>query len=276
MIQTLQLNPLNNVVANGVANLDLQNSLGFTIKSIWLALGGTLTAAMITSIQLKANGKIIVDTDGAKLAARNAYKGTPTPVGFVCLDFTEQLFFSPTGYLGGALDTTLGIKSLRLELTIAGATAPTISAFALVGPPQTNDSLNPLRPLIARVHRVQQTIGAAGSFPLAIPHMQPNEGGSIFKRTHVFSANMTGYRVQKNGITEYELLKAQNDALQAFYRRTPQAGLFVLDHVLEKLQGDSWDTRPAVQSTTTQFLATFNAAETITVEVEVLEPLDVY
>jgi Viral coat protein P2 N-terminal domain len=274
-IKHIQLNPFNNVVATGVANLDLANLLGFGIKKIYLNYTG-MTLAMMTSIQLKVNGKIIVDTSGTRLNARNAYRGLNVAAGLLTLDFTENQFFTKLGYLSGVLDTTLGIKSIRLEITIAGATAPTLFGFALVGDPQVSDEFRGLRPLIARIHSSQQTIGASGFVPISVPHMASVEGGSIFKRIAVFSAQMAGLRLQRNGVTEYEVSKAQNDLMQLDYKRTPQAGLFMIDACLERLQEDVFDTRPASGTSTVQLQGNFTAGETIVVEVETLEPLDVY
>lgn len=277
-ISTIQLNPFNAVVNGQIANVDLNNLLGFAVKQIWVQLGGGLTPAMVTSVQLKVNGKVIIDSSATRLNLVHAYRGNNvTPANFFVIDFTEQAMFTKLGFLGGALDTTLGIKSLRLEMTIAGAGAGiTMSGFANVGLAQLRPEFAGLRPLISRVHSMQQSIGAAGTFPIQIPHMTPIEGGSLFKRVCVFANNATGYRVVRNGVVEYELLTAQNSALQTFYKRTPQTGLLVVDAVLEGLQEDCWDTRPASGASTAQFNVSFSAAETITTEVQVLEPLDVY
>ena len=70
MNQLRILNPFNNVVASGIANCDLNPLLGTTLECINLTLGGgSFTKAMITLIQLKANGKVIFETDGTKLDA---------------------------------------------------------------------------------------------------------------------------------------------------------------------------------------------------------------
>lgn len=278
MIELIKLNPANNVVASGVANIDLSNLLGYSIEKIFLQLGGTsLTKAMITSIQLKANGKIILDTDGSKLDARLSYRPRTADAAMLEIDFLENLAKSKLGLLGGSLDTTLGIKNLRLEVTISGATAPTLAGYAEVARPQVGPEFAQLRPLIARVHRVTQSIGAAGTFPLAVPHMDPVSGGSIFKRIAIFSANMTAAQVFRNGILEHDSVKAINEYRQKIYGRTPQASLYMIDSMVDGLQEDRvYDTRPASGCTTAQLMATFSGAETITIEVETLEPLDVY
>ena len=276
--QLLPLQPFTNVVATGLAICDLRSIFGYTIERIILNLGGTIfTKAMITGLQLKANGKVIVDTTGSRADARNAFRGITANANFLTIDFCEIRARTKLGLLGGAIDTTLGIKDLRLEVQITGATAPTLAGWAEVSIPQVQPEFANLRPLIARVHSATQTIGAAGTFALAVPHLDPNAGGSIFKRIAVFSAQMSAARVERNGIREYDVTKALNDFNQVEYGRATQANLFVIDPIVDNLQEDRvLDTRPAARCTTAQVFGTFAAGETITIESEVLEPLDVY
>lgn len=273
----IPLNPFNNVVASGIANVDLSNLFGYSVERIYLQLGGTFTKAMITGWQIKANGKIILDSDGSKTDASMGYRGVTTEATFLTIDFLELSARSEMGLQGGALDTTLGIKNLRLEVTISGATTPTLTGWAEVARPQIDPGFQALRPLIARVHRTTQTIGAAGTFPLQVPHLDPLAGGSIFKRIRIFSANMTAAKVFRNGVTEHESIKAVNERRQKDYKKVPQASLYMLDFIADDLQGNRvMDTRPASNCQTAMVMGTFSAGETITIEVEVLEPLDVY
>lgn len=277
-IDTIKLPPFNNVAANSLANVDLSPLLGQTIHTIRLQLGGTFTKSQLTSMQLKANGKTIIDTTGSRLDSRMQYRGLTATAAQIVIDFMEWKARSKGAWLSGALDTTVGMKNLRLECQIGGATSPTLAGYATVSPPITEPELQQTRGLIARIHTVTQTIGAAGTFPLVIPHMDPLQGGSIFKRIAFFSSNMTGLQVFRNGIMVHESTKTDND-FRAQYEggRTPQAGLYVFDPVMPNLQeNEVFDTRPASGCQTAQVFGTFSAGETISVEVEVLEPLDVY
>lgn len=277
--QILPLQAFTNVVAAGVAVSDLRHLFGYTVERIFLKLGGTaLTKAMLTSIQLKANGKVIVDSAGSQADLRMSFRGITANAAYLTIDFLELRAKTKLGMMGGALDTTLGIKDLRLEVTIAGATAPTLAGWAEVSIPQLTPEYQNVRPLIAKIHRNTQTIGAAGTFALQVPHLDPNAGGSIFKRIAVFSSNMTGGRIERNGIREWDLdTKAANDFNQVEYGRATQAGLWMFDFVVDGLQEDRvLDTRPAARCNTAQAYGTFSAGETIIVESEVLEPLDVY
>ena len=279
VVQMLPLQPFSNVIATGLAISDLRHLFGYTIERLFLNLGGTtFTKAMATGIQLKANGKVIFDSTGSRTDTRQAYRGITANANFLTIDFLEIRARTKLSMLGGALDTTLGLKDLRLEVQITGATAPTLQGWAEVSIPQIAPEFQNLRPLIARVHNFSQTIGAAGTFPITVPHFDPNAGGSIFKRIALFSANCTGARVERNGIREWDVNStAMNNFNQVEYLRATQAGLFMLDFVIDNLQEDRvLDTRPASNTTTAQLFGTFSAGETIVVEAEVMEPLDVY
>jgi len=277
--QILPLLPATNVVASGVAQIDLRNLFGYGVERITLQLGGgAFTKSMISGIQLKANGKVIIDSDGAKMDARMQWRGITANAAFLTIDFLELKMKTKAGVCAGVLDTTIGIKDLRLEVTITGATTPTLIGFAEVCPPMVDPGMANVRPLIARVHRVTQTIGAAGTFPLQVPHLDPLSGGSLFKRLCFFSANMTAIRVERNGIRETEWANIASLNFNATeYLRVAQAGLVVADFILDGFQEDRMlDSRQGANVTIAAVYATFSAGETITVEAETLEPLQVY
>jgi len=201
MGQRIPLLPFNNVVATGLATCDLSNLLGYTVERLILNLGGTtFTKSMLSTIQLKANGKVIWDSTGACTDARQQYKGITANAAFLTLDFSEIRSKTELGQFLGAMDTTMGIASLKLEIQITGATAPTLQGWAEVNRPQVDPAQKDTRNLIAKVHRATITIGAAGKFALPIPHMDVSTGGSIYKRINVFSANMTALQIKKNGM----------------------------------------------------------------------------
>ena len=263
-----------NVVASGKATCDLNGLIGYTVDRLILQLGGTsFTKSMITSIVLKSNGKVIYDSTGPRLDSRNQYRGITAAANFLTVDFSEIRAKTEIGQNVGCLDTTQGVSNLKLEVTIAGATAPTLTAWAEVNAPQLDPATAPTAGLIARVHTSSQTIGASGQFSLAVPHLAPSDGGSIFKRIAIFSANMTGVLVKKNGITIEDSTKALNDFNQTEYRKVPQAGMYMLDFIVDDVQSQVLNTRNAQ---TMEFLATFSAGETISIEVETLEPVNAY
>lgn len=270
----IKLLPFNNVANTGLATLDLNNLLGYTIERMTFQLGGTaFTKANITSFQIKANGKVIYDSSGARIDARMQYRGIAANANFLTIDFSEIHARTELGQNIGSIDTTAGIQNLKLEMQISGATAPTIQGYAECSRPQIDNAQAPTRNLLARVHNSTVTIGAGGTFSIPVPHFFPADGGSLFKRIHIFSANMTGVAIKKNGIVVEETIKAVNDFRQTEYKKTPQAGLYVVDFVQDDNQSSILNTRDAQ---TMEINGTFSAGETITIEIEVLEPLGAY
>lgn len=280
MNKQIPLDPFNNVVASGVAISDMNKFLGSVLEKLTFTLGGTaFTKAMITLIQLKANGKVIYETDGSKLDASKLYNGGSSDATVLTLDLMDRKARTVNAWQAGALDLSAksGITSLRLEVSISGATAPTLVAFGDVSPPSEDPSEAGIRWLITRRHRATQTIGAAGQFALQIPHLDPAGGGSNYRRVFIYSANCTAIKTVREGITEHELTKAQNEAAQKDNGKVPQANLVVFDPVQDgQLQGRTWDTRPASGVRSAQFYATFSGAETITIETEELIPYSAY
>ena len=280
MNQLRTLNPFNNVVNSGIANCDLNSLLGTTLECIDLTLGGTFTKAMITYIALKANGKTIWESSGSNTDALENYKNTnAADATRLSIDFMERKARTVNAFQAGAIDLSpkSGIVSLRLEVTIAGATSPTLSGIAAVSPAIDIPSEREIRFLMLRRYRNTQTIGAAGKFSMQVPHIDPAGGGSVFRRVAFYSANMTALQVMREGVTEFEVLRAENNWQQIKNGRATIANLFVFDPILDNVQaGRVWDTRPAAGVRSAQIYGTFSGSETVTIETEELLPLDMY
>lgn len=279
MNKQIALDPFQNVVASGVAISDLNKLLGSVLEKLTLTLGGTFTKSMITKIELKANAKVIWESDGSKLETSNLYNGATGDVTILKIDFMDRKAVTPNARQAGAIDLSegSGIKTFRMEVTISGATSPTLVGVADVSPPTNDPSEQLIRPLIARRHRTTQVIGSAGTFALLLPHIDPTGGGSNFRRVFIYSANLTAFKTVREGVTEHELTKLQNEALQKDNFKVPQANLVVFDPCQDgQLSGRTWDTRMAVGIRSAIFYGTFSAGETITIETEELIPYAMY
>lgn len=279
MNKQMVMDPFQNVANSGVAINDMNKFLGTVLEKITLTLGGTFTRSMITKIELKANAKVIWESDGTKLDATNLYLGGASDVTVLKIDFMDRKAVTVNARQAGAIDLSVGsgISNLRLEVTISGATSPTLVGFCDVSPPTADPAEAGIRGLILRRHRATHVIGAAGTFALPIPHLDPAGGGSNFRRIYIYSANLNAIKTAREGVTEHELTKLQNEAAQKDNFRTPQANLVVFDPVQDgQLSGRTWDTRPAAGVRSAQFYGTFSAGETITIETEELLPLSAY
>ena len=272
------LDPFLNVAASGVAVCDLNKFLGQVLEKIVLDLGGTFTRSNISLIQLKANGKVIYETTGPNLGASNLYQGQADDATKLKIDFMDRKAVTPNARQVGAIDLSAGsgVANLRLEVTIAGATAPTLAGVADVSPPTSDPNEAGIRAICRRRHRVTYVAPAAGQFAVPIPHLDPAGGGSNYGRVYLYSANATALKLVRDGVTEFELTKGQNQFNQIDNFKTPQAGLVVFDPVQDgQLTGRTWDTRKGVCQSA-QFLVTFSAGETITVETDELINLGMY
>jgi hypothetical protein len=285
MNQTRELQAFQNVAASGIAVCDLGPTLfGSTMECIHLNMGGTFTASMMTSIQLKANGKVIWDTTGATQSLINAYKGQPNSANMLTLDFMEMKARTVNAFQAGGIDLSRdsGITQLRLEITISGATAPTLTGVAEVSPAVPMQGEQAIRFLMLRRHRQSVNAPAAGEYPIPVPHLDPAGGGSVYRRIHLLSANATNIRVQREGIDEYKVSKTVLQEQQKRAGRTPQTNHVCYDPVLDNVaQGRVFDTTSApfprgagVRAAT--FFATFSGPETFVVETEELIHLGDY
>lgn len=250
--------PFFNVTATGVASLELEK--GYTYHRIILKLGGTtFTKAMITRIVGKINGKIFYDITGSYLDAINKYKGIADDASYLTIDFTEPNAKTVGGMATGAIGTSQGVKSFTLEVTISGATAPTLESWAMVSEPK------PLG-LIHGIVSHPVTFSAAGKFPITLPHGP--EAAHLIKRVHFFHSNMTSLEVKKNGLVIFEeMATAINEFIQEEYGKAPQTGLYAYDPCINNDFSRVLDTSNAQ---TLQFNTTVSAADTVNVYVEAI------
>lgn len=261
--------PYSNVVASGVATNQI--TPGRTLESLRLKLGGTtFTKAMITALKVKANGKVIVDATGAHLDLMNAYRGITQEAGYLPIDFADYSLNNELDRMVGAFDTSVGISNITTEVTIAGATAPTLQPILTESATQKNNKGDaaPYAPLISKLLSYPFSISTGGRLPITVPFGP--QSGSIIKRLHVMSTTMTGATVKQDGLVIHESLAAENQNEQKRFRLVPQAGMYTIDFCVDGDIRKALDTRDAKSL---EWLFDFSAASTGTVYVEYLDPL---
>lgn len=261
--------PYSNVVATGVATNNI--TIGKTLNNLQLQLGGTaFTKAMITLFELKANAKTIFVGSGTQIDKINAYRGITTDAAFLDISFEDLTGLDQLDRFVGSLDTSVGIANLTSEVTIAGATAPTLSARLHEAAPQVSaDGKSvPFAGLIAKTLRYPFNIASGGELPLSFPFGP--KSGAIIKRVHVFNTNMTGAVVKEDSTVVHESTKAQNEYDQIRFGRVPQAGMYTIDFVKDGNVRNAFDTRKA-QSV--EWLFDFSAADNGYVVIEYLDVL---
>jgi hypothetical protein len=253
--------PFNNVVANGVATVNLP--IGMSYNKVILALGGTFTKSMITQINVKVNGKIIYQAIGSRLDLINQYRGLTAAAGFLTIDFTEPRAKTMTEQYIGNINTANGVSSMTVEVTIAGATAPTLDSYAELGPPAALGVLAKHIPFTG-------SYASSGKFPMKLIDIT-NRGG-IIKRVHfAHGGNLTAVEVKKNGIVIWDNVpNAVNSFWQGEYQKTAQTNLYSYDPCADNNYANGVKTADA---TALEFNLTFSAADTVTAVVEVLDLL---
>lgn len=261
--------PFSNVVASGTATNNI--TPGRTLENLRLRLGGTFTKAQITDLKIKANGKVIVEGTGSQLDAIQAYRGRTQNASFLELAFTDYSMNNELDRQVGAFDTSLGIANITTEVTISGATSPTLTPILIESAAQKAPSgeMQPFAPLISKILRYPFSIANGGRLAMTVP-FGPGSG-SIIKRLHVFhGSQMTGATVKEDGLVIHESVTAENQQEQTMQGRVPQTNCYTIDFCVDGDIRKALDTR---SSRSLEWLFDFSAASSGTVYAEYLDPL---
>lgn len=261
--------PFANVVATGTATNNV--TPGRTLEMLQLKLGGTFTKAMITLFKLKANGRTLIEATGTELDKINAYRGIATNAAFLDIPFFDENMFSQLDRAVTAFDTSVGVANITTEVTIAGATAPTLTPIVVESASQKDQTgqAAPYAGLVGKVLRYPFSIANGGTLPITVPFGA--QSGALIKRLHVFhGGNMTGATVKQDGMVVHESQTAENANMQVRSGRTPQSNVYTIDFVTDGNIRNALDTRDAKSL---EWLLSFSAADNGTVLVEYLDSL---
>lgn len=256
--------PFVNVIASGVATVSLP--LGMSYNRIILALGGTsFTKAMITDIKVKLNGKVIFQDTGTRLNSVNNYRNVPATANaaYLTIDFTEPRAKRMQDQLIGNINTAKGATSLTIEVTIAGATAPTLDSYSELSPPDVLGA-------ITKHILFTATFGSSGKFPMKL--IDVGNRGALIKRVHFFhGGNMTQLEVKKNGIVIFDNIPtAVNSFNQLEYGNAAQSNVYTYDPVLDQNMQNMVVTADA---SSLEFNPTFSASDSVTAVLEAIDQL---
>lgn len=262
--------PFSNVVATGTATAPI--TPGRTIEKISLALGGTIfTKAMITMVRLKANGKTFYEATGAQIDKIMAFRGVVASAAFLDIDFCEFKAAQPIDRVVGAFDTSIGISNITAEVTITGATAPTLKMIISESNRQViNGQIAGHATYMSKVLRYPISIANGGTLPVTLPFGP--QSGAIIKRVHFETTGglMTGLTVKQDGLVIHESIAAENSFEQTRRGLVPQASTYTADFVIDREMDKALDTRDARSM---EWLLTFSAADNGYVLVEYLDTL---
>jgi hypothetical protein len=246
------LEPFQNVVATGVAQLTTQRLWPNTLEYISLILGGTtFTKAQITSLQLRLGQKPIWNLGfgntnaGTDLQLLNTFEGRGAGAAtLLTLPFANPFARTPKQQYLGACDMgTVGVNNMTILVTITGATAPTLIAFAEVAPPKTLDAASNL--LFRAILETPLAIPAAGTFvPFLINYGQA--GGALLRRLVFATATtqLTALEIKRDGLDIFEQIPTTVfQAIQAEIEfHAPQATQVVYDAIEDFIESKALTT----------------------------------
>jgi hypothetical protein len=225
---------------------------------------------MIDLFELKANAKTIFVGSGTQIDKINAYRGITADAAFLDIAFEDLTGLDQLDRFIGSLDTSVGIASLTSEVTIAGATAPTLKARLHEAAPQVDISGKsaPFAGLMSKLLRYPFNVSSGGQLVMNFPFGP--QSGAIIKRVHVFNTNMTGATVKEDSAEVHVSTKAQNEYDQIRFGRVPQAGMYTIDFIKDGNVRNAFDTR---KSKSVEWLFDFSVADNGFVLIEYLDVL---
>ena len=254
--------PFSNVAASGVASVSLP--VGMSYNRIILALGGgAFTKAMITDVKVRVNGKVVLQNTGTRLDLINTFRKRGVSASYLVIDFTEPDAKDMSEQYLGNINTAQGVSSITVEVTIAGATTPTLDSYSELGAPA------PLG-VIAKQLLFTNSFGGAGKFGFKI--IDVANRGAIVKRVHFnHTGALTALEVKKNGIVIFDNVPtAVNTFYQLDYNKVAQTNLYTFDPCLDNNYSNAIRTQDMVSL---EFNLTTSGADTVTACVEALDLL---
>lgn len=218
------LEPFQNVVATGQAQLTTQRIWPNTLEYIGLVLGGTtFTKAMITNLQVRLGQKTIwYWSSGSDIQAMNAYENRVATATYLSLNFANWFARTPKQQYLGSIDFgSVGVRDLTILVTITGATAPTLVAYAEVAPPKTLDAASNL--LFRAIIQTPLAPSGATTFqPFLINYGQA--GGALLRRLLFCPTNnVTAVEVKRDGLDIFEQIAVavfQANQTEQFHTQT--------------------------------------------------------
>jgi hypothetical protein len=261
------LEPFQNVLATGRAVLSSKLVLGNVIERIYLQLGGgAFTKAMISAIRVRVNGKVVFgDVSGTNLDLIQRYTLLNNTATFLTIDFTEPVARSIQGQLMGAYNTNMaGINDFTIEVDIAGATTPTLAAWAQLRAPSSMAPSQGFDPALAPVIRalIPTTIPVTAAGEIQADVNYGSGGNSLIKRLYILSSILTSFRIKRDALDIFETVPpVLNTYLELDYGRVAQANMYVWDPLVDGNQSDAYPTRrPDGTPSNYQFLFTASGA----------------
>lgn len=273
-----KLNQFPVVPTTGIASIVTDELVDRNVYALVLELGGTsFTKAMITNIRVRLDGKDIINGISAtQLELLNTYEGLTADTNYLLIPFGDNTARTIRGQYLGGLDLSIYRKPLEIEVTIAGATAPTLQAWAYHDVPKLEMGIGfapeeaaQMRALIRTVIQPSASVSRK-SYNLSLG----GSPGARLRRAAYYHTNLSSVEFKKGGFTKWDDVNiAANSNFAKQFARVPQSGLYVLDRIADGNQGNAETTiGPDRRPWNMQLNLTTSASDTITAFADVYIP----
>lgn len=235
------------VAANATSSLVTNEMSGRSVQALVLELGGTtFNETHISNIRVRLDGRDIINAiSGSQLKDLNEYDGHTSVTNYLFIFFGDPTARTARGQHLGDLDLSIYDKPLEIEVDIAGATAPTLQAYAIAGVPKMAMGYNFSAIEAAHFRHIRRSIVeptaavSRNSYGISLGSKQ---GGRI-RKLAFFHSNLTSVELRKESLYKWDnVSQALNDAIAQQFARVPQSGLYVLDRVVDGNQGEAETT----------------------------------
>lgn len=235
------------VAASALSTLVTDRLIDRSIHALIFQRGGTtFNNAHMSNIRVRLDGKDVVNgITGSQLVDINEYEGLTDVTNYTVLPFGDMAARTIRGQHLGDIDCSIYRKPLEIEVNIGSATAPTLQVFALCGPPKLAMGIGydateaaQLRALIRTVIQPAAAVSRK-SYGISLG----SGAGARLRRAYMFHTNLTSVEFLKNSQRKWDDVPAAlNNAVAQQFARTPQAGLYVLDRIVDGNQGEAETT----------------------------------
>lgn len=282
--------------AAGKATWSTDELDGRSVHAITMVLGGTaFTKAMISAIQLKVGGKVLFDSiTGPQLDQMNLWDtGAQEDAAHLTWWFGEPGAANYYGKHVGDLDLSVikgkGNSKAQLELnvTYAGATAPTLSILADAYLPK---GLNAAfeggeGAQVKTLQYTQIVTGGAVTLNQQIVNIGQHADAAVYGEYWFHDGKMTSLQIYKDSqLLLDNISQTDNDTYNSIFLHTAVANLYVWSPIVQRAVGAAADSLKgqhtpdgAINPNPTaaaiyKHLLTSNAATTINIFTKVLVP----
>lgn len=244
----VELNPFPSVPAAGVATLVTNELAGRSVHGLIFSLSGTAYArANIESVKIRAGQKDLLEgISAAQIQSMNDYNGLNSDVSYFTHFFGDPTARTIRGQHLGDLDLDVyGNDPLQIEVKNSGATAPALKVYALVSVPKKAMGIGFDDVEAATVRALLRTVvqPAAAINRKSVEIGLGSQAGARVRQLLMFHSNLTSVEFRKASDVKHDNIDiALNSYIQGAFAREAQAGLYVLDRIMDGNQGEAETT----------------------------------